>query len=106
MAYLTALQPQNLDEAVGLYHASPRDPVWEYVLSSLQAELCLDAQPARIALIGHSHVALAFWRLPGAAATGQTPMPTSSTSARGMADQPRQRRPAPRRRPARGLARA
>ena len=30
--------------AVGLYHASPRDPVWEYVLSPLQAELCLDVQ--------------------------------------------------------------
>src|SRR3979411_1555323 len=27
-------------EPVGLYHASPRDPVWEYVLSSLQADLC------------------------------------------------------------------
>ena len=27
---------------VGLYHASPRDPVWEYVLSALLAELCLD----------------------------------------------------------------
>ncbi len=31
--------------SVGLYHASPRDPVWEYVLSPLQAELCLDVQP-------------------------------------------------------------
>ena len=31
---------------VGLYHASPRDPVWEYVLSPLQAELCLDAARA------------------------------------------------------------
>ena len=35
--------------ASGLYHASPRDPVWEYVLSALLAELCLDAQrPARL----------------------------------------------------------
>ena len=72
MAYLTGLEPQALDEVVGLYHASPRDPVWEYVLSSLQAELCLDAQSRRVSLIGHSHVALAFWRLPGAAATGHT----------------------------------
>ena len=39
----------QLDEAVGLYHASPRDPVWEYVLSPLQAELCLDVQAQRIA---------------------------------------------------------
>lgn len=72
MDYLKRLEPQSDEEVVALYHASPRDPVWEYVLSSLQAELCLDAQARRIALIGHSHVALAFWRLPGEAATGQT----------------------------------
>jgi diadenosine tetraphosphatase ApaH/serine/threonine PP2A family protein phosphatase len=42
------------------------------VLSPLQAELCLDAQQHRIGLIGHSHVALSFSRLPGAAATGET----------------------------------
>jgi predicted phosphodiesterase len=71
-AYLTGLEPESGDEVVGLYHASPRDPVWEYVLSTLQAELCLDAQSHRVSLIGHSHVALSFWRMPGEAATGQT----------------------------------
>jgi predicted phosphodiesterase len=71
-AYLDSLEPSNLDETVGLYHASPRDPVWEYVLSPLQAELCLDAQPSRISLIGHSHVALSFSRFPGEPATGET----------------------------------
>jgi predicted phosphodiesterase len=71
-AYLDSLEPQNLEEKVALYHASPRDPVWEYVLSPLQAELCLDVQAQRVALIGHSHVALSFSRFPGAAATGQT----------------------------------
>lgn len=70
--YLEALEPQRLDEPVGLYHASPRDPVWEYVLSPLQAELCLDAQRHRLCLIGHSHVALTFSRAAGASATGQT----------------------------------
>jgi predicted phosphodiesterase len=72
LEYLNQLEPSNLDEAVGLYHASPRDPVWEYVLSPLQAELCLDIQPQRVALIGHSHVALSFSRFPGAAASGET----------------------------------
>ncbi|HEX4009891.1 MAG TPA: metallophosphoesterase family protein [Solirubrobacteraceae bacterium] len=70
--FLETLEPLNLDEAVGLYHASPRDPVWEYVLSPLQAELCLDVQQQRIALIGHSHVALSFSRIPASPATGQT----------------------------------
>jgi predicted phosphodiesterase len=71
-AYLDTLEPSKLDEPVGLYHASPRDPVWEYVLSPLQAELCLDVQQQRISLIGHSHVALSFSRFPGSPATGQT----------------------------------
>jgi diadenosine tetraphosphatase ApaH/serine/threonine PP2A family protein phosphatase len=46
--------------------------VWEYVLSPLQAELCLDVQHHRICLVGHSHVALSFCRQEGGAATGQT----------------------------------
>jgi predicted phosphodiesterase len=72
MAYLQGLEPSNTDEQIGLYHASPRDPVWEYVLSPLQAELCLDVQEHRICLIGHSHVALSFWRAAGQPATGTT----------------------------------
>jgi predicted phosphodiesterase len=71
-AFLESLQPQRLDQSVGLYHASPRDPVWEYVLSALQAELCLDVQDHRLCLVGHSHVALSFTRPPGSGATGQT----------------------------------
>jgi predicted phosphodiesterase len=59
---LRPLPPQNLDQDVGLFHASPRDPIWEYVLSTLQAELCLDAQYHRVCVVGHSHVALAFVR--------------------------------------------
>lgn len=71
-AYLDSLEPLNTDEAVALYHASPRDPVWEYVLSPLQAELCLDVAARRVSLVGHSHVALAFHRVPGESATGET----------------------------------
>jgi diadenosine tetraphosphatase ApaH/serine/threonine PP2A family protein phosphatase len=70
--YLQKLEPVELDEVVGLFHASPRDPIWEYVLSALQADLCLDSQEHRVCLIGHSHVALSFSRFAGEAATGQT----------------------------------
>lgn len=69
--YLAGLEPQKLDEAVGLYHASPRDPVWEYVLSPLQAELCFDVLQHRIACIGHSHIALAYSRGAGMPASGE-----------------------------------
>jgi len=71
LEFLRTLRPQGREGSVGLYHASPRDPVWEYVLSALLAELCMDAQPHRICLIGHSHVALSFVRLPGELATGE-----------------------------------
>ena len=70
--YLMALEPLSLDEEAGLFHASPRDPVWEYVLSPLQAELCLDTQQHRVCLIGHSHIALAFSRFEGSPASGET----------------------------------
>jgi predicted phosphodiesterase len=72
LEFLQGLEPLLLDEQVGLFHASPRDPVWEYVLSALQAELCLDTQTHRVCLIGHSHVALSFCRVPGEPASGET----------------------------------
>jgi predicted phosphodiesterase len=72
LAYLSQLEPSYLEGPVGLYHASPRDPVWEYVLSTLLVEMCLDVQARRVCLIGHSHVALSFSRLEGEPATGQT----------------------------------
>jgi len=71
LAFLRGLQPQGREGPIDLYHASPRDPIWEYVLSSLLAGLCLDYQPQRVSLIGHSHVALAFTRSTGELTTGE-----------------------------------
>jgi predicted phosphodiesterase len=70
--YLLSLAPQGSGENVGLFHASPRDPIWEYVLSGLTAELCFDATDFRVSLIGHSHVALSFHRPEGEPASGST----------------------------------
>ena len=70
--YLLSLSPQGSGDGVGLFHASPRDPVWEYVLSGLTAELCFDATDFRLSLIGHSHVALSFHRPEGEPASGST----------------------------------
>ncbi len=50
-------------EGIGLFHASPRDPIWEYVVDSDLAEDNLDFQEERVALIGHSHIALYFTRV-------------------------------------------
>jgi predicted phosphodiesterase len=69
--FLASLRPHGREGHVGLYHGSPRDPVWEYVLSALLAELCMDQQSQRVCLIGHSHVALSFVRCEGELATGE-----------------------------------
>jgi diadenosine tetraphosphatase ApaH/serine/threonine PP2A family protein phosphatase len=61
-AYLAALRPSGVEGPFGLYHASPRDPIWEYVLSESLAARCFDAAPQRVCFVGHSHVALAFTR--------------------------------------------
>jgi len=60
--FIEPLKPSGQAQGVGLYHASPRDPVWEYVLSIDQARACLALQDDRVCLIGHSHVACYFQR--------------------------------------------
>jgi diadenosine tetraphosphatase ApaH/serine/threonine PP2A family protein phosphatase len=63
--FLRGLEPQAEREDIALFHASPRDPIWEYVLSLEQAEENLDRQHRPVSLIGHSHVALYFTRPKG-----------------------------------------
>jgi diadenosine tetraphosphatase ApaH/serine/threonine PP2A family protein phosphatase len=63
LEFLRDQEPAGLRERIALFHASPRDPVWEYVLSPEQAYDCMGAQPEQVALIGHSHVSL-FFALP------------------------------------------
>ncbi len=106
--FLLSLSPAGSGEGFGLFHASPRDPIWEYVLSGLTAELCFDSTDFRVSFIGHSHVALSFHRPEGEPATGTTRREgTELDISHGrVADQPRLDRPAPRRRPAGRLAAA
>jgi predicted phosphodiesterase len=60
--FLRGLEPRGSRQGVGMFHASPRDPIWEYVLSLDQAEDAFDVQEERIGLIGHSHVSSFFTR--------------------------------------------
>ena len=62
LEYLRGLRPAEAGREIGLWHASPRDAVWEYVLSGWQAEECIDTMEPRVGAIGHSHVALWFRR--------------------------------------------
>ena len=58
--YLRKLAPLGDRDGVSLYHASPRDPIWEYVVTPDVALACLARQRTDLALVGHSHVALAL----------------------------------------------
>ncbi|MGE5262188.1 MAG: metallophosphoesterase family protein [Acidobacteriota bacterium] len=43
-----------------LVHASPRDPVWEYISSSTIAERCFQSISTSVCLYGHTHVPAIF----------------------------------------------
>ena len=60
--FLEALKPAAEVEGVDLFHASARDPVWEYVLTEEAARATLELSDATLVLVGHSHVALALTR--------------------------------------------
>jgi predicted phosphodiesterase len=58
--WLGSLQPSGEREGVALYHASARDPVWEYVLSPEAAAASLALAGTALVLVGHSHLALRY----------------------------------------------
>ena len=58
--YLESLSPSAVLDRAELFHASPRDPVWEYVLAPEVAFLSLEATQKPLVLVGHSHIALRF----------------------------------------------
>jgi len=83
LGFLRELEPADAGREPALYHASPRDPVWEYVLSTWQALECMDEMEPRVGAVGHSHVALFFHRdgdsqVEGAVATAGTELDLSS----------------------------
>jgi diadenosine tetraphosphatase ApaH/serine/threonine PP2A family protein phosphatase len=59
-SWLESLQPSGGREGVALYHASARDPVWEYVLSPEAAAASLALAGTALVLVGHSHLALRY----------------------------------------------
>ena len=64
-AYLESLSPEAKIDGAELYHASPRDPVWEYVITEESARAALEATVAPVVLVGHSHIALAITLVDG-----------------------------------------
>jgi diadenosine tetraphosphatase ApaH/serine/threonine PP2A family protein phosphatase len=59
-SFLSRLESSAAVDGAQLFHASARDPVWEYVLSAEAAYFSLLSTTAPVVLVGHSHVALAI----------------------------------------------
>ena len=56
--FLTTLSPSAVTAGAELFHGSPRDPVWDYVLTEDAARRTFAATNAPLVLVGHSHIAL------------------------------------------------
>ena len=73
-SFLRGLEPNADADGAQLFHASARDPVWEYVLTEEAARATFELTKAPLVLVGHSHVALALaWadgRIAGGIAAG------------------------------------
>lgn len=64
-AYLEAQEPKRTQPPFLLAHASPRQPIWEYVLDNGTAAANLQQLTAEtpICLVGHTHVPILFTEL-------------------------------------------
>jgi len=77
-SYLESLRPTARLDGVELFHASPRDPVWDYVLSAEAAAAALELTEEPLVLVGHSHVPLAIAVEDEALAGGLAPQGTEA----------------------------
>ena len=59
-SFLGGLRPEARVDGAELFHASARDPVWEYVLGGESALATFELTTAPLVLVGHSHVPLAI----------------------------------------------
>jgi predicted phosphodiesterase len=75
--FLEELAPSAGTEQAQLFHASARDPVWEYILTDEAALATLSLTTAPLVLVGHSHVALALSFDDGALSGGVSPAGTN-----------------------------
>jgi predicted phosphodiesterase len=59
--WLAALPERRTEAGIELVHGSPRQPIWEYIVSEASARANLDRLVGTVALHGHTHVPVA-WR--------------------------------------------
>ena len=83
VAFLKGLHSAGRRGGAELFHGSPLDPVWDYVLTEAGAMASFEATSAPLVLVGHSHVPLALsWdggRLSGGLAAANLEIDLSSS---------------------------
>jgi hypothetical protein len=62
--WLRSRRPAAHRHGVQCWHASPRNPVWEFV-TSVNAEACLQRQREPLGVVGHTHAPAAWRARPG-----------------------------------------
>jgi len=58
--FLAQLEPKGTRLGAELFHGSPRDPVWEYILSEPSVRAALEMTASNLVLVGHSHIPIAL----------------------------------------------
>jgi diadenosine tetraphosphatase ApaH/serine/threonine PP2A family protein phosphatase len=58
--FLEQLEPKGERGGAELFHGSPRDPVWEYILSEPSVRAALAMTAAGLVFVGHSHIPIAL----------------------------------------------
>jgi predicted phosphodiesterase len=59
-AWLSALPERHADGRYGLVHGSPREPLWEYIVSVPVARANLAAMTTDFGLYGHTHLPMVY----------------------------------------------
>jgi predicted phosphodiesterase len=59
-AWLQALPERRTEAGIELVHGSPRQPIWEYLLSASDAQASFDHLGTAFGLHGHTHVPVAW----------------------------------------------
>ena len=77
-SFLQSLQSEGKRDGVELFHASPRDPVWDYVLTAEAAGVAFELTEEPLVLVGHSHVPLSISLAEGVLDGGVAPAETET----------------------------
>jgi predicted phosphodiesterase len=70
---------------VELFHGSPRDPVWDYVLDEAAVDASFELTTAPVVLVGHSHVPIAALARRGRVEAAHAPAGTEASLRGGRA---------------------